>query len=410
MIKAAVIVLFIMGFEVCEGGIGDDLRTFFDTVGSSVSYSHPGAFKSQAAGYFTGGGISIRNRSKNIKLIDLQLPSLRAGCGGIDIFAGGFSFISSEELVNALKAVASNAVSYAFMLAMKTLTPSIESLIAELQEMANFINQASINSCEIAANLVGGLWPKGDIASRHVCSSIKSSFGEVSDWVQAKHNCSSLKEGVYGSMKQKDKKSEYQDMLVDQFNVAWEVIKKNKYIREDKNLAELCKTLTGTIVAVKKGENRRVKTYPGKADNDGIIKMLFAGGEGEIYSCVKEFDTHGKCLEVEPKSINMNNSGLEKKVRDMLYSISNKAANDSPLSESEKNFISNTRLPIYKLINVMLAYKRAEIDLSDYVDIISIDLVHYNVRELGKPKKRKIINKDDFPNLNDFMENPNIIQ
>ena len=39
-----------------------------------------------------------------------------------------------------------------------------------------------------------------------------------------------------------------------------------------------------------------------------------------------------------------------------------------------------------------------------------IDLVHYNVRELGKPKKRKIINKDDFPNLNDFMENPNIIQ
>jgi hypothetical protein len=38
-----------------------------------------------------------------------------------------------------------------------------------------------------------------------------------------------------------------------------------------------------------------------------------------------------------------------------------------------------------------------------------IDLVHYNVRELGKPKKRIKINKDDFPNLDDFMQNPNII-
>jgi hypothetical protein len=38
-----------------------------------------------------------------------------------------------------------------------------------------------------------------------------------------------------------------------------------------------------------------------------------------------------------------------------------------------------------------------------------IDLVRYNVRELGKPKKRIKINKDDFPNLDDFMQNPNII-
>ena len=38
-----------------------------------------------------------------------------------------------------------------------------------------------------------------------------------------------------------------------------------------------------------------------------------------------------------------------------------------------------------------------------------IDLVHYNVRELGKPKKKKRINKDDFPELKDFINNPNII-
>ena len=38
-----------------------------------------------------------------------------------------------------------------------------------------------------------------------------------------------------------------------------------------------------------------------------------------------------------------------------------------------------------------------------------IDLVHYNVRELAKPKIKKKIYKDDFPNLNDFIRNPILI-
>ena len=37
-----------------------------------------------------------------------------------------------------------------------------------------------------------------------------------------------------------------------------------------------------------------------------------------------------------------------------------------------------------------------------------IDLIHYNVRELGKPKKKKSVNKDDFPEYKDFINNPNI--
>ena len=38
-----------------------------------------------------------------------------------------------------------------------------------------------------------------------------------------------------------------------------------------------------------------------------------------------------------------------------------------------------------------------------------IDLVHYDFRVLGRNKKKKNLNNDDFPNLNDFMKNPNII-
>ena len=119
----------------------------------------------------------------------LQLPKMSAGCGGIDIFSGGFSFISSTELVNTLKAIGANAVSYGFMLAMKTMAPSVQSVMSELQNMASEVNRANINSCEMATTLVGGLWPKGEIASRHVCTSLGTSSGALKDWAAARHSC-----------------------------------------------------------------------------------------------------------------------------------------------------------------------------------------------------------------------------
>ena len=39
----------------------------------------------------------------------------------------------------------------------------------------------------------------------------------------------------------------------------------------------------------------------------------------------------------------------------------------------------------------------------------SLDLIHYDFRKLGRYKKEKILKIDDFPNLGDFVENPNII-
>ena len=185
MAKFVILFLFIFQNSYCD--IGSDLEGFFNKLGAVTNSTAPGIHKDQSAGYYNGGGLSIRNRVRNSQLATLQLPSFKAGCGGIDMFAGGFSFISSGELVNALKNIGSSAISYGFMLAMKTFAPSVQSVMAELQDMASKINQANINSCEMAATLVGGVWPKSDIASRHVCTSIGSGEGMFKDWTAARH-------------------------------------------------------------------------------------------------------------------------------------------------------------------------------------------------------------------------------
>jgi len=87
---------------------------FFNTVGTSFNASGPGAYKDQAAGYYTGGSFFARNTVHTADLTSIRLPGYRAGCGGIDLYMGSLSFISSEELVRAFRAVASNIASYVF--------------------------------------------------------------------------------------------------------------------------------------------------------------------------------------------------------------------------------------------------------------------------------------------------------
>ena len=369
--------MILLPFDVF-GGIGSDLEGFFHKMGSSTNVTNPGAFQDQAGGYYSGGGLAIRNRSKNAQLATLQLPKMSAGCGGIDIFSGGFSFISSTELVDTLKNIGAKAVSYGFMLAMKTMAPSVQSVISELQNMASEINRANINSCEMATTLVGGLWPKGDIASRHVCTSLVSSSGALKDWAAARHSCGTG-QNSNTIMNSKNSREEYKNILTSEFNVAWKVLEKNSYLFSNREFAELCMTISGTIVAYKDAdEERQVQTFPSKADNDDLIKGLFDGGEVDVYRC----EDGDKCLKIGSKRVRIASSGLANQVRKTLQEITDKAIADEPLTDKEKSFIDGVKLPLYKFINVLAAYKSSNLTLTDYTDVVSIDLIHHYITEI----------------------------
>ena len=94
------------------------MRDFWDRAGGGANVTRPQAITGQRAGYATMGSLYLRSSSRNAQLANLQLPSLNAGCGGIDIFTGAFSFLSAEELIALSKAIAANAAGFAFDLAL----------------------------------------------------------------------------------------------------------------------------------------------------------------------------------------------------------------------------------------------------------------------------------------------------
>jgi conjugative transfer pilus assembly protein TraH len=117
MIKALITagVVFFSGLAAlpAQADVNGDLNGFFNNLGYSGNVTQAQAWQGQAAGYFSGGSVYLRNPVKNVQLISMQLPSLNAGCGGIDAYLGAFSMISGEEIQRFVKQIMSNAAGYA---------------------------------------------------------------------------------------------------------------------------------------------------------------------------------------------------------------------------------------------------------------------------------------------------------
>ena len=74
--------------------VGSSMDAFLNDVGGAANVTGPSAFEGQSAGYYSLGNVWTRFPQKTTTIANLQLPRARAGCGGIDLFAGSFSFIN----------------------------------------------------------------------------------------------------------------------------------------------------------------------------------------------------------------------------------------------------------------------------------------------------------------------------
>lgn len=369
----------------CFASIDSDLNSFFDSLGYSSNVTAPQAYDGQRAGYYTGGSLFARNQVRNTQLAAVQMPSFRGGCGGIDLYTGGFSFVNSEELIDAMKNIANNATSYAFMLAIETVSPLIGEQMKNLQSIANTVNNANINSCEAAASLVGGAWPKTDIAQKQVCESIGTSNNLFSDWAAARQGCGAAgqRSQVLANGKHDPR---FKDMIVEDGNIAWRALLKNDFLANDPQLAELFMSLSGSIIIRKNGINDDAthETVPlaSLANHKDLLKALMYGDEALMYQCDdKSIDG---CLHPTQVKVNISkDKALVNQVKSLLTDMLSKIYSDEPLTEKEIGLLQTTKIPIYKMLNVNAAYSPGSpvIDVTSYAEVIATDVLYQYLTE-----------------------------
>jgi len=124
-----------------------------DWVDQKVETS-PDYFEGQKRGYYTGGSFSARWNLQNDYLWSVTPPRLKTGCGGIDAFMGGFSFLDPDYLVQKLQRIMSAAPAAAFDVALKVLAPQVSDTIRSLESIADRLNGIQLDECKSARALV----------------------------------------------------------------------------------------------------------------------------------------------------------------------------------------------------------------------------------------------------------------
>lgn len=181
----------------------------FGTLSNMTSaYSAPaGTIVSPGHVSLYGGSLSVHVPNDTVHFISLSPPSFSAGCGGINMYFGGFSFISGAAFGKLVQAIMQAAPGYVIQLAIRTLCPECADILNQLQTLAQDANAMGQSSCQAAEALTNyafnslgiakGLKTLGKAASNMVSGGGSSGFfsafngmaGKVDSGLQTIQSC-----------------------------------------------------------------------------------------------------------------------------------------------------------------------------------------------------------------------------
>lgn len=158
---------------------------WFSDLTDGIHSNSPAAWEGQQRGYFTGGGFSLRTQTTREPLLNIQAPRISAGCGGIDVFFGAFSYLNPEYLIQAFQNIMSAAPAYAFKLALQQLCDPCDDVMSALQQMAQAINNIALDECGSAQALVN---LGGDAIASMLGMDSQTSSSAFGNWISDKAN------------------------------------------------------------------------------------------------------------------------------------------------------------------------------------------------------------------------------
>lgn len=331
-----------------------DLQGQLDGVfGQMTNVTQPGVFNTQRRGVISGGSIVSRSRIFDENLIGAQMPSLKAGCGGIDMFGGSFSFVNADQLVELLRAVASNAKGYAFQLALETVCAECSKIMENIQKKIQALNEHLSNSCQLAQGLINST---ADLVGWDAKGKTNTTLRSIGEGIGSDFSDLALALGGKGPEEQQ-KTADPAGYKDSRGNITWQALKKANvdswfHTVGDDDLNAAILSLSGSIIVGDisgSGADSASKTITILPGNKLSLEQLVTGGEHvPVYSCASDLD---RCMNAGEKASGtkeINLKGMQQKVLDMflgdgthnglVYKFAN---NTGALSAAEEAFMVN---------------------------------------------------------------------
>ena len=152
--RIGVLAAWVLGVVGMASSASAQTSDWTDEWFNSATVSGPSSFNAQKRGYATGGQLSGRLQMTTDNVFSVSPPRISSSCGGIDLFAGGISYLDPEYLVQKLENILQAAPAMAFSMALDNYCAPCKNIMHEMENMSSFLNSIQVNDCRLANQLV----------------------------------------------------------------------------------------------------------------------------------------------------------------------------------------------------------------------------------------------------------------
>ncbi|MDE1917892.1 MAG: conjugal transfer protein TraH [Sphingomonadales bacterium] len=354
----------------------------------NVTYTSPGSFADQTRGYVTAGGMSGRVDVHDDYLMSMSLPKVKAGCGGIDMFLGGMSFLDADYLVQKLESILQAAPAIAFQYLLETLDEKMGNILSKMEAVTNYLNSIQVNDCRLANRAV----------------QIARGDDNMSGIIEEMTGSKSVSEGFAKSYQQSREKLKSNN---------------NNPTEDLKDALENCPAevtdifRTGSLLA-------HAATRVGAGDWAGVMRARVgdvymrwdSGDKVPIFSAIpacphQDTESSDDFLtgKVQTRTLNIpttaadcsadSGKGALELARTRLESIATKIRTRGTLSSDETQFVANVKtLPVYRMLEWGVRQGVPDSVIGDTDELVALSLAYQMLNDLTRSIDFAVTNAD----------------
>lgn len=367
MKRALLFTLGLYSGSLQAGGWVDD---WFDN--STSGYG--GSYETQKRGYYSAGSYSGRWRMSNDYAMSATPPRIEVGCGGIDMFGGGFTYLDPEYMVEKFERIIQAAPAFAFELALTEYCKDCRTVMDTLTSITDQLNSIQVNDCQLS-----------QMTGRFLAEKTKAAYDSWQGEAAAKNSLSTdqrknkqdFAEAVEsgGGRAPDDTRTAIDacPQILKDIYTNGSVVANSAQLVGLQGYADVMRGLLGDVIVSFDADANLYKTEVVESckGNDTISPRDFIDGQFE------KKNTNDKC-----ESAGL--TAMTTVVGDTLDSIATKMEAGTALTADETAFINRSPIPIQNALRDAIAAGTVDETINAYTPILSMVFAHKTLDDLYK--------------------------
>ncbi|EKY5338454.1 conjugal transfer protein TraH [Salmonella enterica] len=353
-------------------------------------YDSPSSFDSQKRGYYTMGGFTARTTTSTDYPITISPPRLSVGCGGIDGFLGGFSFLDPDFLVEKAQRAMQAAPYVAFDMALKTMCKECADTLGKIEQITNFLNGIQLNECAMAKPIatamverdpsaLSGMWTELT-GTKNLDEATDRMWSDTTSKIKAADDkpIADLKSMISGCP------ADFRD-LMQHGSIVERAAKKV-------GMGDYADTIRGYMgdVWIESKTNDKIP----------VAKSITSCPQNKKFSLDDMLNGRAYVKTIDQQCVPSGSRPVRTVVYQKMESIVSRIKNNQPLTSENQAFINQTNIPVYKILQMAVVTGQDTVTLNVLSELVGLYYTYFIFTDLYRNTE------NTFDKVNEMVSTP----